>query len=128
MTLYFLAPNTGFSSNKIKEDKNMKTSIRCFVFGVVALLVSAVVPPSAVLAKDQINTTFFGNKAIKGYDPVAYFTDGKPVEGKKELELQPGNSSEVVGRRARVHSKSGHELAGGSQIARPSVSGSIGHA
>ena len=35
-----------------------------------------------------INTTFFGNKAIKGYDPVAYFTDGKPVEGKKEFEYE----------------------------------------
>lgn len=24
--------------------------------------------------------------AIRGYDPVAYFTEGKPVEGKKEFE------------------------------------------
>jgi len=33
-------------------------------------------------AKDApVNATFFGNVAIKGYDPVAYFTDGKPVEG-----------------------------------------------
>lgn len=26
--------------------------------------------------------------AIKGYDPVAYFTDGKPVEGKAEFEFE----------------------------------------
>ena len=66
----------------------MKTSIRYFIIGVVALLVFAVVLPQAVLAKDPINTTFFSNKAIKGYDPVAYFTDGKPVEGKKEFEYE----------------------------------------
>ena len=28
-----------------------------------------------------------GGLAIKGYDPVAYFTDGKAVKGKKELAL-----------------------------------------
>lgn len=64
----------------------MQTSTRYVIFGVTALLVFAVVLPQAVLAKDPINQTFFGNKAIKGYDPVAYFTDGKPVEGKKEFE------------------------------------------
>src|SRR6266542_3396868 len=26
--------------------------------------------------------------AIKGYDPVAYFTDGKPVQGKAEFEFE----------------------------------------
>lgn len=28
--------------------------------------------------------------AIFGYDPVAYFTDAKPVEGKRDFELQSG--------------------------------------
>lgn len=26
--------------------------------------------------------------AIRGYDPVAYFTDGRPVEGKKQFSLE----------------------------------------
>ena len=26
--------------------------------------------------------------AIKGYDPVAYFTDGKPVRGRPEIEFE----------------------------------------
>ena len=30
---------------------------------------------------DAVYTSFFSNKAIKGYDAVAYFTDGKPVKG-----------------------------------------------
>jgi YHS domain-containing protein len=34
------------------------------------------------LAGGEVNTTYFGNKAIEGYDPVAYFKEKKPVEGK----------------------------------------------
>ena len=29
-----------------------------------------------------------GGKAIRGYDPVAYFTDGGPVRGKREHRLE----------------------------------------
>ncbi|MFK8019183.1 MAG: YHS domain-containing (seleno)protein [Pseudomonadales bacterium] len=39
-----------------------------------------------LLAADKINTTFFGNKAIEGYDPVAYFQQDKAVEGKKNIK------------------------------------------
>lgn len=35
-----------------------------------------------------VNTTFFGGLAVAGYDPVAYFTDGKPIEGKKEFSFE----------------------------------------
>lgn len=37
------------------------------------------------LAGSPVNKTFFGEVAIKGYDPVAYFTEGKPVRGVKEF-------------------------------------------
>ena len=33
------------------------------------------------LSPGEVNTGYFGNVAIKGYDPVAYFTVGKPVVG-----------------------------------------------
>jgi YHS domain-containing protein len=40
---------------------------------------------SAALAANanagEINRGYFGDVAIKGYDPVAYFTDGKAVQG-----------------------------------------------
>jgi YHS domain-containing protein len=39
---------------------------------------------SAVVA-GEINTGYFGNVAIEGYDPVAYFTEGKAVKGKPEF-------------------------------------------
>jgi YHS domain-containing protein len=36
---------------------------------------------TAALAGSPINTGLFGSTAIKGYDPVAYQTEGKPVKG-----------------------------------------------
>ena len=33
----------------------------------------------------EINTGYFGNVAIKGYDPVAYFTEQKPVKGNQSI-------------------------------------------
>lgn len=36
---------------------------------------------SAALANDPIETGTFNNKAIYGYDTVAYFTDSKAIEG-----------------------------------------------
>jgi YHS domain-containing protein len=49
-----------------------------------ALMVSL---PSAVWAKDRINTNWWG-VAVKGYDTVAYFTMGEPVKGKKDFEYR----------------------------------------
>jgi len=39
------------------------------------------------LIADSINTNWRG-LAIKGYDPVAYFTDAKPVEGKSGFTFE----------------------------------------
>ncbi|WP_369920874.1 YHS domain-containing (seleno)protein [Marinomonas polaris] len=36
---------------------------------------------SLAFAQDEIYTGYFSNKALSGYDTVAYFTDQKPVEG-----------------------------------------------
>lgn len=47
--------------------------------GLVVMLAVA----TTALAVDPVNKTLFGGTAIKGYDPVAYFTDGKPVKGTK---------------------------------------------
>lgn len=35
-------------------------------------------------AADPINTSFFGNIAIQGYDPVAYFQQNQAVKGSKK--------------------------------------------
>jgi hypothetical protein len=38
-----------------------------------------------VHAGGLINTGYFGGTAIKGYDPVAYFTKGRAMKGSKEF-------------------------------------------
>ncbi len=40
------------------------------------------------MAVDPINVTLFGKVAIEGYDPVAYFQQGSPVEGSKSFTHQ----------------------------------------
>jgi YHS domain-containing protein len=62
-----------------------------FIFGkamrvaVVTIFISGLTlfvgPASA--AVDPVNKNFFGT-ALQGYDPVAYFKEGKPVKGKSE--------------------------------------------
>jgi hypothetical protein len=48
------------------------------VFG---LAVAAAVGGSPAFADDSVNTGYFGGVAIMGYDPVAYFTEGKAIKG-----------------------------------------------
>ena len=42
----------------------------------------------ALFADTKINTGYFGNVAIKGYDPVAYFTEGEAMEGSEDHALK----------------------------------------
>jgi len=53
-----------------------------FLFLVIFFLVFISSVPA--IAIDDVNKTFWG-VAIKGYDPVAYFTKGSPVKGFKEF-------------------------------------------
>ncbi len=56
----------------------------------ILLLVSVflILPPlgSPAAAKDPVYTGTFGNLALSGFDAVAYFVEGKPVEGLGDLE------------------------------------------
>ncbi len=51
------------------------------VMAVIALLFT-----SDALAGDKVYTNW--GKAINGYDPVAYFTEGRPVEGESQFSLE----------------------------------------
>jgi hypothetical protein len=42
----------------------------------------------ALAEKATVNQTFFGNVAISGTDAVAYFSEGKAVEGRSEFSHQ----------------------------------------
>jgi YHS domain-containing protein len=53
------------------------TSVRC-------VLIAALAVPAwgaSASAGSSINTGYFGGVAIEGYDPVAYFTESRPVKG-----------------------------------------------
>jgi hypothetical protein len=39
-------------------------------------------------AGEPVNTGYFGSVAIMGYDPVAYFTEGKAVKGAEEFSYE----------------------------------------
>lgn len=39
-------------------------------------------------AADEIYTGIFSNKAVSGYDTVAYFTQGKPVKGDSKWQTE----------------------------------------
>lgn len=54
-----------------------------FLFTVLALLATT----GPLRAENPVNTTLFGI-AIKGYDPVAYFTESKPVKGSTDFESE----------------------------------------
>lgn len=41
-----------------------------------------------VMAEDLVNTGYFGDVAIKGYDPVAYFTESKALEGSPQFSYR----------------------------------------
>ncbi len=58
--------------------------IAVLLFAVV--LFQAAATPTA--AKDPVYTGIFSNLAVSGYDPVAYFVEGRPVEGRKAFEFE----------------------------------------
>jgi len=43
---------------------------------------------TTIWAKDLINTGFFNDEALSGYDAIAYFTEGAPIKGNKELKFK----------------------------------------
>ncbi len=65
----------------------MLSSRKTIHWTLTALTVAILAFPAVSQAKDPINTNWQG-VAIKGYDPVAYFTMGEPVKGQKEIEIQ----------------------------------------
>ncbi len=71
---------------------------RCYSFGVFrgvgckVLVLAFVIGVSAgggsALAGERINKTFFGDVAIEGYDPVAYFVEAKAMKGSDEFSFK----------------------------------------
>ena len=64
------------------------------VFGLTfALLAAASLVRPATAGNIWFEGGVFGSAAIRGYDVVAYFTQGKPVEGKSDYSHKWNNTS-----------------------------------
>lgn len=64
-------------------------AVRLSLLGfLMAVVLTIVLGPQALAGEGKkINTNWLG-VAIKGYDPVAYFTERRAVKGKKEFEYK----------------------------------------
>lgn len=54
----------------------------------ILIFISLILFSASAYAVDPTYTALFSNKAIKGYDTVAYFTENKPVKGSEEFSLE----------------------------------------
>ncbi|MDJ0811677.1 MAG: YHS domain-containing (seleno)protein [Desulfobacterales bacterium] len=65
----------------------MKIEVRTVTLVVAAAIFISVAAPGLAEAKSEIYKNWRG-VAIKGYDPVAFHTEGKPVKGSGDYELK----------------------------------------
>jgi len=61
---------------------------RSILLGLTILATAAVAAPSARAQKAEIFTGIVKGKAAGGYDVVAYFTEGRPVQGSPRFTIQ----------------------------------------
>ena len=67
--------------NRMKFFSPVPAGILVAVGAILLLMISSV----QVQAAGQVNTGYFSDVAIKGYDPVAYFTEKRAVKGEKQF-------------------------------------------
>lgn len=56
-----------------------------FALTAAALICAPVITTTPAFAGSPVYTGTFSNTAVQGYDPVAYFTEGKPIKGDKNF-------------------------------------------
>ncbi|MEE9320281.1 MAG: YHS domain-containing (seleno)protein [Granulosicoccus sp.] len=63
---------------------------RNFLLSSAGLSVVAIslIPATKLYAASSIYTNFLSDKAVGGYDPVAYFTENKPVKGDTDFSTE----------------------------------------
>jgi hypothetical protein len=64
---------------------SLAKTIRVFIAAIALIVLSSLVPATSALAGEVFTP---GGVAIHGYDPVAYFTEGKPVKGDVSFQAQ----------------------------------------
>jgi YHS domain-containing protein len=64
-----------------KGDRGLVRVCRAVLFATVAAFASSALAGAGT----AVNTGYFGDVAIEGYDPVAYFTDGRATKGSEKF-------------------------------------------
>jgi YHS domain-containing protein len=74
--------------------RQKRKQYRAWLFAIAgaALALSAAAPASVAATTELIVVDWHTGLAIGGYDPVAFFTDGKPVAGSADYELRYGGA------------------------------------
>ncbi|MEM1150983.1 MAG: YHS domain-containing (seleno)protein [Pseudomonadota bacterium] len=54
----------------------------------LTLIPAIAVAPAAHAEKAPVYTGLFNNTAVEGHDPVAYFTEGRPVKGERAFSTE----------------------------------------
>ena len=62
-----------------------RISVAGFMFIMALVVALSGVWSGSAEAGARVNTGYFGGVAIVGYDPVAYFTEGRAIKGSSEF-------------------------------------------
>jgi hypothetical protein len=73
-----------------QQRKRYRADVAAFLGLFVALLVAA--PAAHAATTERIVVDWHTGLAIGGYDPVAFYTDGRPVPGSPDLEFAYGGA------------------------------------
>ena len=76
------------STNDAPRSAERRTALRFAGAAAVVVATSGLTLTEAYAADSLIYKGYLSNKAVSGYDPVAYFTQGKPVKGVKKYKLE----------------------------------------
>ncbi len=65
-----------------------RAALKAILTATVAAPTLALLPDTARASSAEVYTGFLSDLAVGGYDPVAYFSEGRPVEGSEAFELE----------------------------------------
>ena len=72
----------------MKKNRQYDVRLQLSLGFALLVLIAALTSDIARAAEERINTGYFENVAIRGYDPVAYFTMGEAVQGSSEFAYE----------------------------------------
>lgn len=77
-------PSDARRERRARFDTSRRLALRAIAGAALVLIVGAL----PALAAAKVNKTRFGGVAIEGYDPVAYFDQGEPIEGSADHSFE----------------------------------------